>query len=290
MSGGCRHYENSSAADPLRVGEYVGAVVRSAVSPNCHLSIIEHAKSRILPDHAHDWPFVCVLLRGAYVSRTQSREMEIDNAVAVYHPRAFQHCDAIGRDGGLFFGVQLDPALIAGADPGCRNAARDIARLNNDPAYLILGSLFCELLAGADELALDGLAAELASALFVGAAPRRGAGPPWLKRIEERLQEEVHVSLAELARDAGVHSTTLTRQFRLHKQCSIGEFQARAKAKHAFLGVVGGAAPLAEVSLHAGYADQSHMTREFKKTFGRGPGAIRRELARRAFHEEGVEF
>jgi AraC-like DNA-binding protein len=39
--------------------------------------------------------------------------------------------------------------------------------------------------------------------------------------------------------------------------------------------------PLAEVSLEAGFADQSHMTRQFKKAFGLAPGHWSRAMVRR---------
>jgi len=270
----------------MNVGDYVGRVLRSEAHQGCHLSVIEHARSRVLPNHAHDWPFVCVLLKGSYVSRTRSSEMEIDNDVAVYHPRAFQHCDAIGRHGGLFFGVQIDPVLLSDSEFGRRGATGDIVAVHDDAPYLILGSLFCALLAGADKLAFESLAAELAGELFAPKACARGAAPRWLTRVEDRLQEGTCISLEDLSREAGVHATTLTRQFRAHKRCSIGDYHARVRAKRAFIGVVSETATLTEVSLMAGYADQSHMTREFKRAFGRTPGEIRRHVRNYGFQDD----
>jgi AraC-like DNA-binding protein len=38
--------------------------------------------------------------------------------------------------------------------------------------------------------------------------------------------------------------------------------------------------PLAEAALEAGFSDQSHMTRLFRRTFGISPGAYAATLAR----------
>lgn len=100
--------------------------------------------------------------------------------------------------------------------------------------------------------------------------------PAWLERTEHRLREESYVSLHELSHDAGVHATTLTRLFRRHKNCSIGEFHARARARRAFFAVVGSKTPLSEICQEAGYADQSHMTRAFRRAFATTPGQLRR--------------
>lgn len=126
----CReHPPHLPASRQLGVGDYVGRVARSAALATCHLSTVIHTAPRKLPGHAHDWPYVGTLLRGSYVSRTRTREMEFEHGVAVFHPRAFQHDDEIGRDGGMFFGVQLNPDLLLGADRCGSDAGRDVAIL-----------------------------------------------------------------------------------------------------------------------------------------------------------------
>lgn len=279
MDGGpdcCEHASQHRTPRQLGVGDYVGRVARSVALANCHLSTVVHTSARKVPGHAHDWPFFSTLLRGSYVSRTRTREMEYRHGVCVYHPRDFQHHDEIGRDGGLFFGIQLGPGLLQDADRSAPETGCDIAVLDGDEAYIVLGSLYAALCAGAEQLALEALVAELAGCLLAPKLSGKGAMPVWLERTERRLYDQRHVSLDELSRDAGVHATTLTRLFRRYKNCSIGEFHARARARRAFFAVVGSKAPLSEICHDAGYADQSHMTRTFKHAFGATPGELRR--------------
>lgn len=133
------------------MGDYVGRVSHSAALANCHLCTVVHATARKVPGHAHDWPFVSTLLRGSYVSRTRTREMEFNHGIAVYHPRTFQHRDEIGRDGALFFGVQLSPDYLQDADRGRPDAGRDIAVMDDNAAYVALGALYAALCAGAGQ-------------------------------------------------------------------------------------------------------------------------------------------
>lgn len=267
-----------SASRQLGVGHYVGRVACSVAVPNCHLSAVIHATPGKLPEHAHDWPFLSTLLRGSYVSRTRTREMEFRHGISVYHPGAFQHSDEIGRDGGLFFGVQLNPALLLDADRASPQRGRDLVTLDDSGAYIVLGSLYAALRSGSSQLVFESLAAELANRLMEPELKGHVVAPAWLKRTEHRLQEEEHPSLEELALDAGVHVTTLTRLFRRHKKCSIGQFHARARARRAFFAVVGSSAPLSEICHDAGYSDQSHMTRDFRRSFGATPGQLRRTV------------
>lgn len=272
----CKDGSHDRVSRQLGVGDYVGHVARSAMLAHCHLSTVVHTTARKLPDHAHDWPFLSTLLRGSYRSRTRTREMEFRRGVAVYHPRDFQHCDEIGCDGGLFFAVQLNPTFLQDIDCARLENGRDVAILDDDEAYVVLGALYAALCTEADDLVLESLAAELASHLLAPNASGHGGMPIWLERTEHRLREEPHVSLHELSRDAGVHVTTLTRLFRRHKNCSIGEFHARARARRAFFAVVGSEAPFSDVCQDAGYADQSHMTRDFRRAFAATPGQLRR--------------
>lgn len=272
------HSPRRSDSRQLGVGDYVGQVARGVALADSHLSTVIHTSARKLPGHSHDWPFLSTLLRGSYVSRTRTQEMEFRHGVAVYHPRAFEHHDEIGRNGGVFFGVQLGPELLLGADRAGSKAHDDVAILDDGGAYVTLGALYAALCTGAGEFMLESLVAELAGSLAASESGSRGPMPIWLKRTEHRLREESHVSLHELSLDAGVHVTTLARQFRRHKRCSIGEFHARARMRRAFFAVVSSKVPLSEICLDAGYADQSHMTRNFRRVFAATPGQLRRSV------------
>src|SRR5687768_4049260 len=164
----------------LGVGDYVGRIARSVALANCHLSTVVHPNARKVPGHAHDWPFFSTLLRGSYVSRTRTREMEFRHGVCVYHPRDFQHHDEIGREGGLFFGIQLGPSLLQDADRSISEAGSDIAVLNGDEPYAVLGSLYAALCAGAEPLSLEALVAELAGCLLAPRLSGNGTMPVWL--------------------------------------------------------------------------------------------------------------
>lgn len=212
------------------------------------------------------------------MSRTRTREMEFRHGASVYHPPDFEHSDEIGPGGGTFFGVQLDPEFLRNADRKGAADGADVHTLEDAGAHVLLGALYGALCSAADRLTLDALAAELASRLVAPGPVGLGAAPAWLARAEERLRAEPGASLVELSAEAGVHATTLTRVFRQHKRCSIGEFNARLRARRAFFAVVGSKSPLAEICHDAGFADQSHMTRTFRRLFAATPGQLRRSI------------
>jgi AraC-like DNA-binding protein len=69
----------------------------------------------------------------------------------------------------------------------------------------------------------------------------------------------------------GLDRWTLARQFRAAFGTSPSRFRTMRQLDHVRRLLKGGAS-LAEAAIDAGFADQSHMSRHFKKAYGLTPG------------------
>jgi AraC family transcriptional regulator len=96
--------------------------------------------------------------------------------------------------------------------------------------------------------------------------------------LRTRIGEPVR--LGELAAETGVHPTHLARAFRARYGVSVGEYGRRIRLAWAATEIVRGDAPLAAVAAEAGFADQSHFTRLFKRHIGTTPARYRQEARR----------
>ena len=125
-------------------------------------------------------------------------------------------------------------------------------------------------------LALEGLVCAL-----IGEVSRAPGSPQppavWLSRARERLHAEFRhpPSVGELARDAGVHRCHFARAFRRGVGCTVAEFIRGRRVEWAAEQLRAGGHSLTELSLMAGFADQAHFTRAFKRVTGYTPGAYR---------------
>jgi AraC family transcriptional regulator len=145
-----------------------------------------------------------------------------------------------------------------------------------------LGSaLFEEMCCGHDgaDLVLEGLALQLAGAL--GRLPVEEAAPRWLLAVAERLRRENHqpLRLADLAGEAGVHPVHLARAFRRHFGCSVGEELRRLRVEAVCAALARPGASIADASAAAGFADQSHCSRVFRRITGMSPAQYRERAA-----------
>jgi AraC family transcriptional regulator len=128
-------------------------------------------------------------------------------------------------------------------------------------------------------LAIEGLLLEIAAALARSECQVAGA-PRWLHRVRDLLHSRfsVGVSLAEIATEAGVHPVHLAAVFRRCLGCSIGEFVRNCRVRYAAEQLAQRHRSLPEIALDAGFSDQSHFTRVFKRITGVTPAVYRRTL------------
>lgn len=152
-----------------------------------------------------------------------------------------------------------------------------------------LGSLLAEECLGPTGLgALYGEG--LALALFGSLAQQEGAGktarrgglsPHQLRRVtryvEDRWNE--NIQLNDLATLVGLSASQFGRAFKDSTGTAPHRWQFDIRIKRAQELLLGDENSLADIALAAGFADQSHFTRTFRRFVGASPGAWRRERA-----------
>ena len=135
-------------------------------------------------------------------------------------------------------------------------------------------------------LALEGLALELlaqaARDAAVMADPAGGVGsgrgmPRWLVRAKDFLHAHYKdgPSLDHVAAAAGIHPAHLTRAFRRHFGCTLGDYARRLRIDHACRLLRGSDMPLAQVASESGFSDQAHLCRAFKAATTMTPSRFR---------------
>jgi len=82
------------------------------------------------------------------------------------------------------------------------------------------------------------------------------------------------VTLADVATVAGCSRFAAYRAFRIHYGLSPSDYQRQLRLRAARQALADGAA-LADVAAAAGFADQAHLTRWFRRCYGITPGAYR---------------
>jgi len=214
---------------------------------------------------------ITLTLRGGFLEETAQASAKIGPGEVLFKSHRAAHEDCFSPNGAQLASlVFLDDAFDI-ADPHAWRVRQDATTLRHSWAAL-------EAAVANDANGCGAAAADLLA--DVGEPKRERTPPAWLVRLKQMLDEQslASVFVAEEARDAGVHPVHASRLFRSCYGVSITE-HTQAQSVRRSLAHLAGGAPLSEVAVAAGFYDQSHMTRVFRRVMGRTPGAHRTLLA-----------
>lgn len=106
--------------------------------------------------------------------------------------------------------------------------------------------------------------------------------PSWLKNALQYLRDDPREarSLRRVAEEVAVHPAHLSRTFRRHVGCTVGEFSRRLRLDQACVNLLEEERSLTSIAHQAGFMDLSHFNRAFKQHTGRTPAQYRASLIR----------
>lgn len=130
---------------------------------------------------------------------------------------------------------------------------------------------------------LEALTLEMLITTERGGAPTPNTdyAPIWLRQAREFLHDSFlkSLSLEEIAIAAGEHSSHLARSFRLYYHYSPGEYVRQLRMEYACRLLITSQTPLAQIAREAGFSDQSHFCRVFKRMTGMTPAEYQKTLS-----------
>lgn len=226
-------------------------------------------------------PLLALMFGGSYVGYPNNKVVEMGTAVV--SPARSEHCIKLGRKGAACISVVPRPGWLPQKDI---DALFKEARAVKSDAVIRSVSRMREIACGNREqsdltyleiLAIESSIVEVLIHLIQRYG--RNATEDWVKLI--RLKIVAHPmrrwAVMELAESVERHPVYIARAFRERYGESIGRFFRRSRMEHCRALVTEGRTPLTEIAFHAGFADQSHFTQQYRKMFGTTPGEARDE-------------
>ena len=239
-----------------------------------------------LESHTHAQAVFGIMLDGSFRTRILGREVDYLPAGAWTEPAEERHGNVAGRAGAHVIVVQptAEAAVLA---TECRRLLDEVVSLRS--AALLADATRLEAECGAPDdlspLVVEGTALAMLArgARLYRAVRNHDREPRWLSRAVEYLRAHrlARIRLSDVARDVGVHPSRLAHEFRTRVGASPGEYVRRLRLEWAAERLADDpGASIAEVALRAGFYDQSHFSRLFRRHFGIAPAAWRRSRSR----------
>jgi AraC-like DNA-binding protein len=215
----------------------------------------ERIESGLLPYHAHPSAYLAVVLAGSYEELGESGRFQVEPGDVIYHPAFGPHSDRIGRSGAIV--LNLEVTRIDEPRGWCGRLA--------DPGRII-------------ELANEHPAAALEQ-IWMSSERRSSQVADWPDVLANDLAAGEDDDLRGWAERHGLRSESVSRGFRRAYGVPPRRFRADARARRAWVEILGSRTPLAAIAFAEGFADQSHMTREVRRLTGAPPAIWRRSSA-----------
>jgi AraC-like DNA-binding protein len=206
--------------------------------------------------------------------------------VVVLHPDELHDGRAEGEAGFRYRIAYIEPRLILDAPGERQRPLPFVADPVSDDARLAaaIAPALEDLDAPLEDLERDQVLVDVAAALT--ALDRSAALCPisavclraiWRARELLDASDDHAVSSERLESATGLSRYALARQFRAHLGTSPHRYSVLRRLDRA-RSLIGEGVQLADAAVASGFADQSHMTRQFKRAYGMSPGRWRAML------------
>lgn len=236
------------------------------------VQVADYASRAHLQAHRDTQSRISLVLAGGFSE-------EAGNTTAIFAPgdillksNAVAHENRFGEGGAKIFSVAFGDSEIAFLS-GARFDG--MWRRARGAHFLRLGTALIEAAQAKDECGLRAAVADLLSGEDETSAP---VPPPWLRRLKDEIETNSlkDIDLAARAVAAGIHPAHLSRLFRRCFAVSVTEHAQFHNVRRAIGLFADERASLSAIALGAGFYDQSHMNRVFRRVLDRTPAQCRR--------------
>ena len=244
-----------------------GACVRRVIDPS----------RAVVAEHAHAWPMISLYVMGGYRNVTERGEHEIAGPSMVFYGPGVAHRNVIGEMGFEQIEIEFDPRWLG------------TPALPSKPLLVRVGGI-CGALARSFAVACAAGSSEAdlrASMQRLFAAARREPGEhanAWAGDISARLRADPSRRIGELAREVGRSPAWIGTAYRHVSGEGLQETAARFRVERAAQLLRESEQSLCDIAAEAGFCDQSHMNRTFRRLLGRSPTSVRED--REAFRRD----
>jgi len=254
-----------------------GTIVKRRAVPGFRLTENLYGQGLRTARHFHDHGLLGCVLAGGYANSYRRAVHDVRGQVVMFCPAGEVH-ETSSPAGARCFNLEVEPAWM-----------KRVQETSPDEGPALFTGSTMEWLAirlyrefhepdDAAALAIEGLALEMMALLIRQRQRPTSRRPPgWLEDVRERLRETFgeSVSVTTLARLAEVHPVYLATAFRQHYGQTIGEYVRERRILYASRRLATSTESLAAIAQAAGFADQSHFSRTFKRLTGMTPGGYR---------------
>jgi AraC family transcriptional regulator len=222
-------------------------------------------------------------LSGSYKEIYERKVRLCEPLMILYHPAGELHAQSFQMTAVDLFRIEVNQARLR--YPSHPDLSLDGCDFRGGAPVGLAHKLYQEFQEpdAVSHLAIEGLGLELIATVARDSqclsTTRRP--PLWLRQAQALIKSRFleHLTLSDIAGAVGVHPVTLAREFRRQYDCTVGELMRRERIGFACRQLLKREESLSSIAIAAGFYDQSHFSKAFKRITGLTPAGYRKRFS-----------
>lgn len=267
----------------LSSGHFYGTRIKSSEAAEFRFVEARYLPNQAHPKHSHERSSFCLVLQGNFTETYGRDSLTCTPSTLLFYPAGEAHMEHFHNSETRCFIIEVQPSWLkrlrqysilvdqaanfhGGKIPGLAMRVYQEFRALDEFSYLSIEGLMLEMIAEISRY-----------------SQRLRHGRP-IARIE-LVRELIHAHFSEslalttIAELVGLHPVYLAQAFRKAYGSTVGEYIRKLRIEFACHELSKLDIPIATIAADAGFFDQSHFTRTFKRLVGITPTEYRKNLS-----------
>ena len=265
----------------LPPGQHFGSLIHKWESDSFTVSEIKYSGGTTTPLHGNEQALLVFVESGSYTKTSGRARHQCKKNKIIFVPAHHEQSDVFSSSETRCLVVDLSENFLCRLDSSRAILSR--TALLSSSAFASYGSELVRELRQTDPLSAIAFESLLLNILVLGTRNVIQLGavkktPAWLTMAKEILHERFleSVTIESIAREVGIHPVNLSQAFRRHFNITVGQYLRQLRIEFAARKLANTDRPLAEIAAAAGFCDQAHFTRTFRRIVNLTPLEYRR--------------
>ena len=250
----------------MEQNKYFGITKNSFKTESFNISLTNHLADSKISKHSHSKPYLCLLVSGNYNEKSNTENL-ISCGDVIYRTAGYEHSNSFYDEDSLCLNIEIN----------------DQENLMNHNNFLLPSSeskqkgtieIYKVLYALKHKLSNDLLDIYCYESMLthINIVNEKG-NLSWIKQIKEHINDNpiAHLSLEKLSLNFGLHPNYIVRKFKEITGLKLSEYLTKTRLEHSIKNLILTENNITEIALNAGFYDQSHFNRNFKKYLATTP-------------------
>lgn len=257
----------------IQSNKYFGITAKSIKTESFNISITKHPAQSEISTHAHAKPYLCLLASGIYKEESNTSNL-ITTGEIIYRTANYEHANRFLNQDSVCLNIEIDNELNFMDKNDFKLPSKESKQKIALEAYKVLFAVKN----GVPTDLLNIYCHESMLAVIDGLEHKGDVN--WIKKVKDYINDNplAPISLQELSHLFGLHPNYIVRKFKSVTGMKLSEYLTKIRLDHSISNLLLTEDRLTDIAIDAGFYDQSHFNRNFKKYLNTTPKLFRKVI------------